>query len=408
MHVIEQELDKFTAILLGAGVSTRMIIADGKPKWMLEINGQSLVQHTLNVLNREMVTKNTVLVGPNGGSVLNPSTLIRRTYNNTNMLTTLFSVDDLLVGDLIVSYCDVMFEPDVLRKLMRSDSDLAVVVDSKWLEYYKDRFLDWRDDAESCRIKKSKTKTELLDIGQPLNVGEIPDAQYIGLLKFSTRGIEIAKDLYRDLFREYSGKAWRNAPIFESAFMTDFVQELLETRGFIVEPVVIEGGWLEFDTDKDYEISKREKQSYLSFNALPENPVVIASGGIVKSNIDGLPHVLLVGTGIDNEWRIPKGILEPGETIMECTVRELREETGYHAECIDYLGTAEWMYKYEEHTWQKLTHFFAMSLVNNSVEKSDEEHEAIRWFDLESAKNQLKFKEEVEVLNRLTEYFQND
>ncbi len=38
-------------------------------------------------------------------------------------------------------------------------------------------------------------------------------------------------------------------------------------------------------------------------------------------------------------WEIPAGVLDPGETPLECARRELREETGAVADSIDHLTT---------------------------------------------------------------------
>lgn len=38
-------------------------------------------------------------------------------------------------------------------------------------------------------------------------------------------------------------------------------------------------------------------------------------------------------------WEIPAGVLEPNETPLECARRELREETGAHADSVEYLTT---------------------------------------------------------------------
>lgn len=41
------------------------------------------------------------------------------------------------------------------------------------------------------------------------------------------------------------------------------------------------------------------------------------------------------------EWSVPGGRMEPGETIQEAVVRELREETGIEGVCTGLIGVAE-------------------------------------------------------------------
>jgi ADP-ribose pyrophosphatase len=38
-------------------------------------------------------------------------------------------------------------------------------------------------------------------------------------------------------------------------------------------------------------------------------------------------------------WELPAGSLEPGESVLEAAVRELEEETGYHAESVSELAS---------------------------------------------------------------------
>jgi len=57
-------------------------------------------------------------------------------------------------------------------------------------------------------------------------------------------------------------------------------------------------------------------------DSIPEE--CIAAGGVVKCSDTGL-ILLIKRNGV---WDLPKGKLENGETIPECAVREVEEETG--------------------------------------------------------------------------------
>jgi 8-oxo-dGTP diphosphatase len=59
--------------------------------------------------------------------------------------------------------------------------------------------------------------------------------------------------------------------------------------------------------------------------------------------VDG--RLLLVRRSPDlaraGSWAVPGGRVEPGESVREAVVRELREETGLRAECGEFVGWVE-------------------------------------------------------------------
>ncbi len=56
--------------------------------------------------------------------------------------------------------------------------------------------------------------------------------------------------------------------------------------------------------------------------------VVRAGGGVVWRRVPAGVEVVLVHRPAYNDWALPKGKLEAGETDEEAAVREVREETG--------------------------------------------------------------------------------
>ena len=49
-------------------------------------------------------------------------------------------------------------------------------------------------------------------------------------------------------------------------------------------------------------------------------------------------HVLLIRRGDGRGWSLPGGVMEPGERIVDCVVRETREETGLEVEPVRLVG----------------------------------------------------------------------
>ena len=62
----------------------------------------------------------------------------------------------------------------------------------------------------------------------------------------------------------------------------------------------------------------------------PGTEMVRAGGGLIwrRSGTSVRAEVLLVHRPYYDDWSFPKGKLEPGETELECALREVKEETG--------------------------------------------------------------------------------
>lgn len=60
-----------------------------------------------------------------------------------------------------------------------------------------------------------------------------------------------------------------------------------------------------------------------------------AAAAIIR---DEQGQVLLIRRGDGRGWSLPGGIMEPGERIADCLVRETREETGLEVEPVRLIG----------------------------------------------------------------------
>jgi choline kinase/8-oxo-dGTP pyrophosphatase MutT (NUDIX family) len=382
------------AILLGAGRGSRLAAERGaRPKWMLEVEGQSLAQHLTNVLHAHDVAEILLVRGALGGTVLSPSMDYADVIGSPNMLHTLHEVRDRVRSDVIVGYCDLLLEPRVVRALLAHTGEAGVVVDLWWRNLFSLRHDNPLAIAESCRLSSHR----IAEIGQPLGPGELPEAQYVGITRFSAGMFAELMRLYEILDRETDGRPWRNAPSFKAAYFTDFLQEAID-RGFPIDAVCIEGGWLEFDTPRDLALARQlardPRPSIFDFARLPEHPSVLSAGGVAVRGAQPTREVLLVGSGAMGEWRIPKGMLDRGESVEDAACREVREETGIAVRIDTLVDRAEWTYEYGGRKWRERCFFHRMAATSDSPPGADVEHSVAAWISEAAALAGMRFEEE--------------
>ena len=233
-------------IILAAGEGKRLRpFTLERPKCMVEIGGKSLLERQLLILDHEGIS-DVIIVGGYKIEMLKRKAnkvIENPRYQETNMVSTLFCAEEELKGDLIISYGDIVYSKEILEKLIASDADISVVIDKGWESYWRKRNEDPLDDAETLKIGKDGN---IIEIGQkPSSLDEV-EGQYIGLMKFTSKGISQIKSTF------YSIK--ENESLFnkslDEAYMTDLLQTAIDL-GNPVTPVFINGDWVEVDTVKD-------------------------------------------------------------------------------------------------------------------------------------------------------------
>ena len=233
-------------IILAAGEGTRLRpYTLDRPKCLVEIDGQSLLDRQLDVLF-SIDMKPIILIGGYRAEMLQrpgTSMLLNPRYAETNMVWTLFCAETELEGDVIVSYGDIVYSRDVLNALLKSAADIAVTIDMDWEAYWRARNEDPLQDAETLKLAPDG---RILEIGQkPKSLDEI-EGQYMGLMKFSSEGVKILRKVFQEA--KNSGRL-RGKPV-EKAYMTDLLQNIIDLN-YRVDAVPVHGGWVEVDTVSD-------------------------------------------------------------------------------------------------------------------------------------------------------------
>ncbi len=112
---------------------------------------------------------------------------------------------------------------------------------------------------------------------------------------------------------------------------------------------------------------------------------IVAAGGIVE-NEEG--KILLQYRR--GKWDLPKGKLDEGETIEECAIREVEEETGLqNIQLGELVGLTHHNYTESGENIDKETHWFGMKVSGHQklIPQTDEDILELRWV----AENELHY-----------------
>ena len=125
-------------------------------------------------------------------------------------------------------------------------------------------------------------------------------------------------------------------------------------------------------------------------------PEIRAAGGIVHRGKGEDLEVLVVHRPRYEDWSLPKGKLDPGETLEESALREVEEETGFRARLGRHVGNIEYR---DRHGRFKRVDWWLMEPVDGAFEPNDEVDE-IRWVGIGEVRELLTHADDVSLIDR--------
>ena len=258
---IEKSINKndTKALIIAAGLGSRLKKhTENLPKCMLDFGGKTLLQRQIDAYNKNNITDISLIRGYKKEKINYKGLKYfeNKDYKNNNVLNSIFYAERIINGNIIISYSDILFDPTVVQRTIDSNHDISVVVDIDWRGYYVGRKDHPISEAENVIFNSNN---EVEKIGKINTGNEDVHGEFIGMIKLSNRGAETFKEHFHRLKKIYWNKPFQRAPLFQKAYLTDFIQELVDI-GIKVHCVIIESGWKEIDTIEDY------KKALVGFN----------------------------------------------------------------------------------------------------------------------------------------------
>ena len=151
---------------------------------------------------------------------------------------------------------------------------------------------------------------------------------------------------------------------------------------------------------------------------------LVSAGGVVCRQVDGHIEAVLCGLTLRSNargakpqraldtsktdsfrWSLAKGTPDPGETLEETALREVREETGLEVEIDTPLGAVDYWFVGREPDirYHKTVHYYLMNPIGGGIELHDPDFDVVRWFTSEEALRILAYANETEMLRRALE-----
>jgi 8-oxo-dGTP pyrophosphatase MutT (NUDIX family) len=123
--------------------------------------------------------------------------------------------------------------------------------------------------------------------------------------------------------------------------------------------------------------------------------LVLAAGGLLMRPIGPESvEIAIVHRPIRDDWSFPKGKAESRETLTECALREVQEETGLGCRIVSFVGTTAYRDRKDR---PKIVAYWAMTPEEGAFRTSQEVDE-MRWVSLAEAAEALTYERDRDLL----------
>jgi L-glutamine-phosphate cytidylyltransferase len=230
-------------IILAAGKGSRLNgTAGDSPKCLVKAGGMTLIERQIRALRHAGVNDIAVVVGCQAEQVRRAcgqdiTYVENEKYAQTNSMYSLWMARPLLFEGFVVLNCDVLFHPVLLRDLLTSRHENALL-----LAYREADQPTFGDEEMKVRVRCGRVR----EMSKQMHPDDA-DGENLGIVKFGPRGARELVEIMDRLVAAGSLREW--APRAFDAFAQVRPLHAIGTRGF---------PWIEIDFPEDYQRAVRE------------------------------------------------------------------------------------------------------------------------------------------------------
>ena len=123
---------------------------------------------------------------------------------------------------------------------------------------------------------------------------------------------------------------------------------------------------------------------------------VKAAGGVVWRRAGDGVEVAVIHRPRYDDWSLPKGKLDPGESWEEAAGREVEEEIGARCECGEELTAVAYR---DSQGRAKVVRYWLMEAVDEFAFEPNDEVDELLWLDPDDALRRLSYDRDRDVLD---------
>jgi len=250
-------------IILAAGMGSRFRpLTNNKPKCMLKLSNQTLIERQIKIFHSCNINDITIVTGYRSEliDISNVNYVKNENYETTNMNESLFCALEPSNSPVLVTYGDIVFEQKIIQQMLEIRDGIRLAVNLNWRKYYQNRTTHPLSEAENVLVENGRILQIKKNISESLQNQQI--GEFLGIMMLSSDHVKILLERYSYLKKNHIG-TFHNSSSLSNAYITDMLQEIINC-GINVNPVFTEGRWFEIDTLEDLKNAEKSIKKFQS------------------------------------------------------------------------------------------------------------------------------------------------